>query len=94
MKGMKIAQYAISLIHLVLQIFYFIQWNQRMSELDLLARKIDAATISNANLAMSQESFVFLGLAILTLAFYLTISIHLSRWIDERRIEKAKEKAK
>ena len=91
MKVMKVVQYLVSLIHLGLQIFYFIQWNNRMGALTTFARKLDATVLSNANLAVSQESFVYLGLAMITLAFYITISVHIATWIAENRMEKIME---
>ena len=90
MKYLKIAQYLLSLIHLALQIFFFINWSNRMGDISLLAGKIDTCNLTNASLALSQESFVYIGLAMLTLAFYVTIMFHIGVWINEQAKENEK----
>jgi hypothetical protein len=77
MRVPKMMLYGISALHLVLQFFYFFQFNGRLSEFTSMA-KMDAISLGNANFSMAQETYIYLFLAILTLAVYVTVSIHLA----------------
>ncbi len=86
MKTLKIISYVFSLIHLAVQFYFFTGWQTRISDLGRMATNLDPVTLINANLGLNQESFVFLSLAILTLAAYLTVSGHLNLLITEKAI--------
>jgi hypothetical protein len=93
-KILKIGQYIISIIHLALQIFYYFVWNNRIVSLADQAKKIDSTLLSNLNFTLSQESFIFLSLSIITLVFYLTIAHLFSLWMmDQLQAGEKKENA-
>ncbi len=91
MKVLKIVQYLISLIHLGAQIVYFMGWQKAMGGITSI-RKIEAVSLINNNLEISQFSFLYVLLGILTLAFYLTVSQHLALWIQEASMKEEIEK--
>lgn len=91
MKVLKILQYLVSLVHLGAQIFYFIGWQRAMGSVTNI-KKIEAVSLINNNLEISQFSFLYVLLGLLTLAFYLTVSHHLSLWIQEANLKEEFEK--
>lgn len=91
MKPIKIIHYLISAAHLALQLFYFTRWNNRLGDLTKMASNVNPATISNVNLGITTESFIFLSIVLLTLAIYVTLSAHLSQWAAEPQEENKPE---
>lgn len=89
MKGLKIIQYALSLLHMLAQVFYFIGWANGIERMPLLAKHIDITMLSNANFQLSQYGFLYTMLSVFTLAFYMTVSNHISIWITEAKIDEA-----
>lgn len=94
LKGIKIAQYILSFAHLVFQIFYFLQWDRNLDAFSSIVKQMNVEMMANVNLVANQQSFIYIGLSLITLAFYITISNHLSIWASEKRFEhNMKEKA-
>lgn len=93
MKPLKIVQYVVSLLHAVMQVIYFIGWSGGVEKMPFLSGKLKpdalSSILSNANLQLSQFSFLFIMLSIFTLAFYLTINAHLTVMITEAKVEEA-----
>jgi hypothetical protein len=94
MKALKVIKYLLSAIHVGVQIFFFLSWNQRLGDVSKLASKVDPATLANVNLALSQESFIFISLIALTFVFYITISNLVSDWLLETSIAELKAEVK
>lgn len=97
MKVLKILQYLVSLGHLVIQILLYRGWS---SGFDALANKIPSTSpemastvLSGTFVELSRHSFTFVMLSIFTLAFYLTVTAHISLWNGEAILEETVREA-
>ena len=82
MKVLKILQYLVSPGHLIIQIALYRGWSNGF---DALANKIPTSAPEMAStvlggtfVELSRHSFTFVMLSIFTLAFYLTVTAHIS----------------
>ena len=91
MKGLKIGQGILSLIHLIGQIFIYITWSNGYEALTrsvpLEKGQVTAAILMDMVTKVGRHSFKFLFFGVLALAFYLTISNHITAWITEAKID-------
>ncbi|MCE1245494.1 MAG: hypothetical protein LWY06_02495 [Firmicutes bacterium] len=91
MKHLKVVQYILSFFHICAQAFYFYSWQQALEKIQGVSGKISlqiqGATLSNINLQMNQVSFLYLMLAVFTLAFYMTVTAHVGLWTAEARLD-------
>jgi hypothetical protein len=62
-----------------------------MEKIPVLSGKISpqmmGSTLSNANFQLSQFSFLYVMLAVFTLAFYVTVTAHVGLWMAEARLD-------
>lgn len=91
MKGLKIGQYLLSLLHLVGQVFIYISWSNGYETLtrDVHLEKgmVINATVLDMLVKLDRHDFKYVLFSLLVLAFYLTISSHIRSWITEAKIE-------
>ncbi|MCD4783513.1 MAG: hypothetical protein K8T10_06745 [Candidatus Eremiobacteraeota bacterium] len=91
MKVLKILQYLVSLGHLIIQILLYRGWSNGFdalaSKIPSTAPEMASTVLSGTFVELSRHSFTFVMLSIFTLAFYLTVTAHISLWNGETILE-------
>lgn len=90
MKGLKIGQYILSLLHLIGQVFLYITWSNGFETLTrqvtLEKGQVISATVLDMMVVINRHNCKYLLIAVMILAVYLTISSHIGAWITEAKI--------
>jgi len=84
---LKIAQYIISLLHMIGQITVYMLWSNGfetiMRNVPSEKGQVTSTIVLDMATKLSRHNIKFLFFGLLILAVYLTLSIHLGHWINE-----------